>query len=177
MKKEDLKLLHHRIAHFALGPSTLWNQGAKGVLKKAREHLKGVHLKYFSKKTCDEFRRALDKETERLRKNLPKGAQNWGAARKALNIFLRDVLYNYHLSTEYRLRPIEKWLEVPLESYVATALKKTHEGKDLPRWGTIKHLTKEDLRDAPTGQIDKLSMPPWDWRPALISEKLCIASP
>jgi len=144
MKKEDLRLLHNRTAYFCIGASTLWNQGAKGVLKKAREHLKGINLKKFSKKTRKEFQRVLDKETEVLKNALPRGARNWGAARKALNIFLRDVLYNYHLSTEYKLRPIEKWLEVPLDSFVATALTKTREGKDLPRWKTIKHLTKED---------------------------------
>ena len=29
IKKEELRLLHHRIAHFSLGASTLRNQGAK----------------------------------------------------------------------------------------------------------------------------------------------------
>jgi hypothetical protein len=47
---------------------------------------------------------------------LPAGAKNWGAARKALNLVLRDILYNQYLQREYGFNRIGKWLELPLDS-------------------------------------------------------------
>ena len=69
------------------------------------------------------FQSRLNVATRRLKDRLPKGARNWGAARKALNIFLRDVLYNHYLRSRHHLDRLEEWLEVPLDRDVAAALR------------------------------------------------------
>jgi hypothetical protein len=126
----------------AIGPSTLKNQGASGVADEARQFLKKIKLKKFCVETQNNFKRVLDNHTNRLRKRLPVGAQNWGTARKALNIFLRDVVYNRYLCSHHHISYIEKWLEVPLDSYVVKGLKKDKpETVRLPRWSSIKGLT------------------------------------
>lgn len=79
----------------------------------------------------------MNKATEIFKKNLPAGAQHWGAARKFLNIFLRDIIYNRFLCETYELRHIEPWLEVPLDSHVANGLRSEPGGSMLPRWRTV----------------------------------------
>ena len=142
--KKDLRLLRERIAEQCIGPSTLRNQGAKNVLMRARTHLKSITLKNFSKIKRSHFDKILNKETDKLKNALPLGARNWGAARKVLNLFIRDAVYNRHLCEAYGLKRIERFTEVPLDSFVAKALIATKEGEELPKWKTIKHLTKEE---------------------------------
>jgi hypothetical protein len=80
-----------------------------------------------------EFSKELDRVTKRVQKQLPKGAK-WGTARKALNIFLRDVLYNTYLAREFRFGHLEHWLELPLDSYTVGHLKLQIPCGTLPRW-------------------------------------------
>jgi hypothetical protein len=70
----------------------------------------------------------------------PPEAKSWGAARKALNLFLRDAVYNHDLSHFYGLSKIRGWLEVPLDEDVGTSLCAEPEGKNLPKWLKIKTL-------------------------------------
>ena len=65
-------------------------------------------------------------------------------------MFLRDVIYNKDLCEYYDLSRIRKWLEIPLDSHVANALKKEPEGVNLPKWCTIKRLTPEISREFQT---------------------------
>lgn len=141
MRRQTGRLLHERTAELAIGASTLRNQGAKRVVSASREFLKELDLGSFRAKSQEGFRARLNASTKRLRNRLPKGAKNWGAARKALNIFLRDVLYNHYLRSRHRFDRLERWLEVPLDRDVATALCREPEGGGLPRWRTIKRLT------------------------------------
>lgn len=136
-----IRLLHERTADVAIGASTLRNQGAPGVVLAARLFLKELNLDSFRAKTEQQFRARLNTATKRLRDRLPRRARNWGAARKAINIFLRDALYNHYLRSRYRLDRIEGWLEVPLDRNVATGLYAETEGASLTRWKTIKVLT------------------------------------
>jgi hypothetical protein len=66
---------------------------------------------------------------------LPKGAQHWGAARKFLNIFMRDAAYNVFLRDAFQLNQVEDRLEVPVDSQVAKELK--NRLPELPRWRTV----------------------------------------
>ncbi len=116
MDPKTLMVLQDRIAELAIGPSTLRNQGAKNVVGRARSFLKRIELKDFGKASRTAFYTRLDQDTLLLKRYFPPGARNWGAARKAINIFLRDVLYNSYLSSVYHFVRLEKWLEVPLES-------------------------------------------------------------
>ena len=77
----------------------------------------------------------------------PTPARNdWGAARKALNLTLRDILYNQYLQEALGFNRIEKWLELPIDGFVAKAIRKGTESR-LPVWRGIKHLTKQDSED------------------------------
>jgi hypothetical protein len=137
-----LKMIQTRTANVAIGASTLRNQGASNVVSNTREFLKRIDLRRFRAKTAKGFKNALDRETIKLKMVLPVGARNWGAARKALNIFLRDAFYNYYLREEYRFGKLEPWLELPLDKYVERGLRKHSKemGIQLPPWPGVKHL-------------------------------------
>ncbi len=76
---------------------------------------------------------------------MPRGARHWGVARKCLNLFFRDAIYNFYLRKEYKLAKFEKFLEIPLDSYVGHALHRQarDERRDVPPWRTVKGLTPE----------------------------------
>jgi hypothetical protein len=143
MNSKTIEYLRRRTAELAIGNSTLRNQGAPGVAKAARDFLANVDLKTFSANSAQVFFEILDGATADLVQVLPQGARNWGTARKALNIFLRDCLYNQFLCSHYAINHIHPWLEVPLDSYVANGLRRTSYGSELPNWTTITRLKHE----------------------------------
>ncbi|HOO51823.1 MAG TPA: hypothetical protein PLK94_11100 [Alphaproteobacteria bacterium] len=152
MSNKTIEYLRRRTAELAIGNSTLRNQGAPGVAKAARAFLSQLDLKSFSVSSEEKFVDALDRATEKLVQVLPYGARNWGTARKALNIFLRDCLYNQFLCTHFAISQVHPWLEVPLDSYVAKGLRGTFEGNCLPKWTTITGLEHE-----PSDQYQKVA--------------------
>ena len=129
------------IAVTTVGPSTLRNQGGPGVIAAAQRFLSELAICTFAVKDEKSFLAVLDTTTDELRRRLPLGSRHWGAARKALNLFLRDICYNGFLSHRYSLAGLEPWMEIPLDSLVAVALKR-HAGKGaLPSWPGLKGLT------------------------------------
>ena len=161
-----IKKVHKRLSIISIGASTLRNQGAPKMVRNARSYIeKSINLKVFVKKLSSEkeFQKYLEKHTNILRNKFPRKARkNWGAARKGLNIFFREAVYNKFICEFYGL-PIEfkefnetiKYLEVPLDKDVATAL--YAENKDLKKWKGIKYLKKEtsDLYQAEAQLIAK----------------------
>jgi len=145
-KKQLLKLFQHRVSELAVGSSALRNQGAKEVIKISRVYFDSLNLTSFVKQNEIDFKKRLNSATKRLVNRLPEGAKNWGTARKALNLFLRDVLYNSYLSKNYSFRKIEKYLEVPLDSFVIKGIKNDSKGNSLPKWKGIKYLKSEDSK-------------------------------
>jgi hypothetical protein len=117
----------------------------EGTVAAARLYLANLPLSRFAVKTKDKFQAALDRTTNEFKKGLPSGS--WGAARKFLNIFLRNVVYNRYLSDHYRLAHIVEWLEVPLDSHVARGLREEPGGEELTRWGTIIRLPPETSQE------------------------------
>jgi hypothetical protein len=115
----------------------------------ARTFLKGLDLATFVVAEESRFVERLDEATVALQSSLPSGARHWGAARKALNLFLRDALYCSDLASHYGLQAVRGWLEVPLDRYVAQGLCQRYPdlAKGLPRWTRIKHLTPEASRE------------------------------
>ena len=116
-----------------------------GTLEIIREFLKKIDLAKISKKGPAQFPQVLNQLTEQLRREMPKGGRHWGMARKCLNLFFRDAVYNFYLRKEYHLAKFEKVLEIPLDSYVGHALRRQarDEGRDVPPWRTVKGLTPE----------------------------------
>jgi hypothetical protein len=143
MKKDDqfYQDMQRYIAVTTIGPSALRNQGAAGVIKAAQNHLAIIDLGSFWAKDEKTFLKALDARTEELKDALPRGARNWGAARKACNLFLRDICYNRFLCERHGLAESEEWMEIPLDGLVATALKRKGHRGGLPRWPGLNGLT------------------------------------
>lgn len=126
-------------AQTSVGPSTLRNTGAKGTVAAARHGLYLVKLERLADAAdAADFAGQLSYYTERVRRRLPVPARRWGSARKALDIYLRSVLYNAYLTTEYNFTRVEQWLEIPLDSFTVRGLsrdyKKLRTSNKLPRF-------------------------------------------
>ncbi|MBE7559494.1 hypothetical protein HS125_11285 [bacterium] len=143
MDKQFLLLVQRHVANVAISPSTLRGQGPAGVVEAAQHFLGNLDLGRFRDGKSDGFRSELDQVAEELRQSLASGGQHWGAARKALNIFLRDALYNTYLRDAYRVDRLEPWLELPLDSYTAKAVRKYAPKSELPRWVGVKYVTAD----------------------------------
>lgn len=136
--------LRRSVANGSVGASTARGR-VKGTVETARTFLKGLDLGRFVTESEDQFRQILDKTTVEFRDALPE--RLWGFARKFLNIFLRDALYNRFLCESYELACIEPFLEVPLDRSVGMGLynrAKERDGSDVPRWDAIKRLQPKD---------------------------------
>jgi hypothetical protein len=140
MNEQLIGRLQDRVADLAIGNSTLRNQGAKGVARIARRLLKKIKLDAYKCKSRKQFLGRLNNDTKEMKDNLPDGAKHWGTARKALNIFLRNVVYNVYLREHFCLGGIVSWLELPLDSYTMDGLRAEKEGAQLPKHSTIKHM-------------------------------------
>jgi hypothetical protein len=146
-EKNFIDQVRKRIAEISVGSSAIRNQGGPGLIKISRRF-------FYKKIDLKEFRRELPKKTytdylDRLTKELvtryPSGAKSWGAARKGLNLYFREVAYNHYLANHLKLSvdyqqnlKILKNLEVPLDKDVATGL--IEKCKGLPEWISIKKL-------------------------------------
>ena len=140
---EFVDLVRRRIVQTAVGASAMRSQG-KGVVGAARRALEDLELRRFRVKRAKRFAAVLDEETEVLRKKLPPGSQNWGTARKALNLFLRDCLYTKVTAEHYGLDRLTPWLELPMDSFTARGILGEASEQELPRWKGVKYHTPED---------------------------------
>lgn len=138
-----LLLLQQRVGSTSVGASTARGMGPAGTIQAARAFLKSVDIKRFSVRSETAFRSVLDAVTGELLESLPRKARRWGAARKFLNIFLRNCTTNKYLCEHFALDRIERWLEVPLDSHVGKRLRKEPAGSGLPKWKTVVGLTPE----------------------------------
>jgi hypothetical protein len=140
MKPKDfITTLQRKVAFTAVGPSALRGQG-KGVLRASQDFLSQMSLARVPRSSEKRFQLWLDRQTELILDSLPIKNRPWGAARKAINLFLRDALYNQYLSKEFKFQSIESWLEIPLDSAVAKGLKFQSNQGELPRWPGLKNL-------------------------------------
>src|SRR4051794_7533148 len=98
-----IKLLKRRVAMAAIGPNSLRNQGAPGVIKAARDYLEHLDPSLLFSSDARDFPARLDRVTRDLETSLPEGARSRGAARKALNLFLRDLHYHTRLAQAFGL--------------------------------------------------------------------------
>jgi hypothetical protein len=138
-KLQFIKRLQARVAMLAIPASALRNQGAPGVVDAARCFLTALDLRTLAVKSSAQFRERLNDNTKKLRLRFPTGAQSsWGGARKAINLFLRDVVYSEPLCEFYDLSHIGPWLELPLDKEAHRGLK-----ADFPKvasWSGVKDL-------------------------------------
>jgi N-glycosylase/DNA lyase len=122
--------------------STVRRMGPTGTLARIRQFLKEeVDLKIIGESDPAHFQDTLNDLTAKLRRRLSPESRHWGVARKCLNLFFRDALYNYYLRNAYGLKKFEPYMEIPLDSNVGRRLRK--EDRSLPAWRTVKGLTPE----------------------------------
>ncbi len=135
----DIKIYLNRVANISVTPSSLRNQGGKGLVKKTRNYFLNNSL--LSKFDKNNFEILLDKQTKKLI-NVTK--LRFGAARKSLNIFLLQSSLDRCLSKYYGLEKILDKLELPLDSFTIKHLKEAAKNKKhlLPKWQSIKKLNK-----------------------------------
>jgi len=136
-------LMQRYVANIAITGPTLRNQGAKGVTEGARKFLSNLDLAVLNTTATDGYAQWLDICTEALRRALPRGARNWGTARKAINVFMVQTFLNKHLAREYGLCRFGQVLETPLDALATQELRKLAGRGHLPRWDSIKDLTPE----------------------------------
>ena len=139
---EFIDAIHSRAARIAIGPSTLRGQGDQGLSDAAREFLVALDLRRFAVRRAQVFDCALDQATGELVRVLRRFRGRWGAARKAINIFLCECLYTVYLRKEYNLDRAEHFYELPLDSITARHLRLEFQEKGrLCAWPGVKGLT------------------------------------
>jgi len=139
-----VQAMQKRVAEDAIGVSTVRRHGSKGTAEAAKRFLADVSLQQFVALDEGSFHDVLDETTDQLMRFLPKHSRSWGLARKCLNIFLRDALYNVYLRNEYGLSKAEQWCEVPLDGKVAKKLRRAAGRGVLPKWDGVKRLDPMD---------------------------------
>ena len=145
----SLENYRERLANITIGPTTLRNQGASGITNIARQFLKELDLSQFVAPNQDDFMTELDLHTEALKQKFPDKAQNWGTARKAINLFLAEAYYHRFICEAYHLQRIERFLELPLDSQVGRFLTNAANqvGEiDFPKWPGLKYLTSKESK-------------------------------
>jgi len=140
MRDDFLRMVQQSVAITAVGPSALRRQG-RGVLAASHDFLASISLAQLPKASSGRFAAWLDRQTEKLLDAFPVDGRPWGSARKAMNLFLRDALYNRYMADRFQLDSVEPWLEMPLDSAVARGLKSQGLRGELPQWPGLKHLT------------------------------------
>ncbi len=122
----------------AVTQSTVRGLKKKGILSKIRGYLARIDLNGVPKQNADEFGKWLNRWTNYIKK---KCKCSWGTARKAVNLFLRACFYNHYLRRKYGLGKVEKWLEIPLDNFVAKHFKQHN--KNL-KWSGILNLDAKE---------------------------------
>ncbi len=95
--EEFIKHLKRRLAQISVSASALRKQGAPGIVKICRDYFEKVDInEFYTALESKKYLIYLDKETDNLLKQFPANAKSWGAARKGLNLFFRELAYNFY---------------------------------------------------------------------------------
>lgn len=140
MRRDFLKMIQRKVAASALPGTALGGRGAAGAIAVARDVLAELPLREFALCRASTFGRYLDGATDTLLRRLPRHAQGWGIARRAVDLFLREALYDAYLREQYRLHRTERWLELPMDAAAATYLRDADPAASLPAWRGIRQL-------------------------------------
>lgn len=150
-----LRALRSQIARAVTEPSTVRGKGNAGVAAAARVYLTRLDLAKLAAEP-EALPAHLDQHTVSLLETFQGEAhERWGLARKILNLFLRDAVYNVHLRKAYRLATLERHLELPLDGETAKRVRRDYrrlrKGRpdlpNLPAWKGPFVLTPRKSRD------------------------------
>jgi hypothetical protein len=146
-RTDFLEHLQSYVANVAIGASSLRNQGAPRVIEKTRTFLAGLQLRHLKGLAPSRYADWLDRTTCKLQASFPDGAkEKWGAARKAINIFMCHARMNRELAAEYELERLADVMETPLDKLSATKLCEWAGVGKLPRWRGVGALIPDDSR-------------------------------
>ncbi len=136
MKGVDANAMRRRVGRTAVGPTTLRNMACtKGKRSELLHFFQETKLPDFSN---GDYLGHLDQLTVRLQRELE---FDFGPARKALNLFIRDLFY-FNITREFfGLLKCEEFLECPLDSYTMKGIKNDAKLEiDVP---TVSRLTRQ----------------------------------
>jgi hypothetical protein len=142
MDQEFLNNIQNFIANnFSI--STIRKMAGAGALKRIQRFMKeDIDLGDLSKSNPSQYGNTLNVLTTKLLIALPEPDRaKWGLARKCLNLFFRDALYNFYLREAYDLGKFEAELEIPLDSHVGKELRQRD--RALPGWKSVIGLTPD----------------------------------
>lgn len=135
VSEEEIKKLQRHIAFSSIGPTTLRNMlSVKGWRSEVCSQLGAINLNNLNSLG---FEKAIDKWTD----DLVLKTKCWGASRKALNLFLRDLYYNYWIRNKYNLDNFAEKFEIPLDGIVMNKIRKIY--PSLPKKPAVKNLTAD----------------------------------
>ena len=143
MSKQLLQQMQQRTAGVAVVPSAVRGPESKGVLPASREFLAKMDLSSFGTDDRGKFNRVLNRQTRALTAALPARERHFGLARKVLNLFLRECLYNAYLRQAYGLERAETFLELPLDSFTARGVRVRSPKASIPKWLGVRGVTAE----------------------------------
>ena len=143
VKSDLLHYIQSHVARGAITPSLARGKGRQGTVAKARSFLRHLDLRPFGAAVAGAFSDHLDEVTAELLRHFPASARQWGLARKALNVFLRDCLYNVYLRRANRLDRAEGLFELPLDSITGTLLRREVGPRRLPAWTGLKGVDRD----------------------------------
>jgi hypothetical protein len=176
-KLQFARRLQAHVAMRAITASALRNQGSPGVVDAAREYVAAIDLRETTGLSESQFRKWLNLHTGKLRRRFPVGARsNWGAARKALALFLRDAIYCLPLSEYYDLARIRPLLELPLDREAHSGLildfpmVPVWPGVKALRWRTNAQMQRIAATIAQGRQIHRVDLDIGYWRKAAIKK-------
>lgn len=135
--EEFIKNMQRFLAQIAITPSATRGERKPGVRAAIINTLLELPLADFANQEC--FAKNLEKWTDRLGTSCTPRV-SFGTARKCLNIFLRDTVYNFYTLNYHKLCAIVPLLEVPLDGKVAKGIQDDLPNEQLPKWNGIVNL-------------------------------------
>ncbi|WP_041577838.1 hypothetical protein [Bdellovibrio bacteriovorus] len=127
-----------RLAKMSISTSAFRRQGKQGLIRFTQNYInERIDLHTFAKALrSGNYQKYLDKQTLLLVQAAKKYNCRWGTARKGLNIFFRDVLYNSYFINELKLNLNHGWhLEIPLDSKTMSQIRRLHKSENLQSLG------------------------------------------
>jgi hypothetical protein len=128
------EILRHHIAFSSVGPTTLRKMVGKGKRKRICNCLTEIDLSVLQHR---KLAAVIDGWTQELRQKVH---IKWGPARKAINLYLRDISYNFMARRKYRAEKFEKQLEIPLDNKIMSKIRSKTGSRRLRR-SSVKGLT------------------------------------
>ena len=149
MNEQELYLKHkYRLINCAIGSSAMRQQGTKNAIQEIRNVLYDEDLEKFKLVLQEnKFLVYLDDLTNQIYEKLHVTHKlEWGAVRKALNLYFRDIFYSSYFCKKLMLEvSLMSQLEIPLDSFTGKGIIEDYSkiANCSIKWTTIKSLTPQ----------------------------------